>query len=49
MKYYAAVQNYVDIPDENLKKVFDDYDEIDPDIYENRTVQGWSFVQGAGN
>ena len=29
MKYYAAVQNYVDIPDENLKKVFDDYDEID--------------------
>jgi serine/threonine protein kinase len=44
MKYYAAVQNYVETTDENLKKVFDDYEEMDPDIYENRTVQGWSFV-----
>ena len=47
MNYYAAVQNYVETPDEQLMKVFDDYEECDPDVYENRTVQGWSFVQGA--
>lgn len=28
-------------------KVFEDYEECDPDEYESRTVQGWSFVQGA--
>jgi len=33
--------------DEQLKKVFDDFEELDPDIYENRTVAGWSFVQVA--
>jgi hypothetical protein len=48
MKYFAHVQNYVESPDEQLKKVFDDFDELDPDIYENRTVQGWSFVQEEG-
>lgn len=47
MKFYAHAQNFVEPPDDNLKKVFDDYDECDPDIFENRTVQGWSFVQGA--
>jgi hypothetical protein len=45
MKYYAHVQNFVEANvDEQLKKVFDDFEELDPDIYENRTVQGWSFV-----
>ena len=48
LRYYAHVQNFVEAPDENLKKVFDDFEELDPDIYENRTVQGWSFVQGVG-
>ena len=48
MKYYAHVQNFVESAvDDSLKKVFDDFDELDPDIYENRTVQGWSFVQNA--
>ena len=48
MKYYAHVQNYVDCsPDESLNKVFDDFpEECDPDLFENRTVEGWSFVQG---
>lgn len=46
MKYYAHVQNFVEAADETLKKVFDDFEELDPDIFENRTVQGWSFVQG---
>jgi hypothetical protein len=31
-------------PDESLRRVFDEYDECDPDIFENRTVPGWSFV-----
>ena len=45
MKYYAHVQNFVESSvDDQLKKVFDDFEELDPDIYENRTVQGWSFV-----
>jgi hypothetical protein len=46
MKYYAHVQNFVESADETLMKIFDDFEELDPDIYENRTVQGWSFVQG---
>lgn len=37
-----------EVSDEQLKKVFEDYQEIDPDIYESRNVDGWSFVQGAG-
>ena len=44
MKYYASLQNYVECTDDQLRRVFDDYDECDADIYENRTVQGWSFV-----
>ena len=44
LKYYAHVQNFLEPPDDTLKKVFDDFDDIDPEIYENRTVQGWSFV-----
>ena len=43
----------METPDANLKKVFDDNDECDPDVFEDRTVEGWSFVQGisptAGN
>ena len=51
MKFYAHAQNYMEAPDEQLMKVFDDYIDVDADILENRTVQGWSFVQGmdAGN
>jgi serine/threonine protein kinase len=48
MKYFVHVQNYVEVSDENMKKIFEDFEELDPDIYENRTVQGWSFVQGSG-
>jgi hypothetical protein len=31
-------------PDDSLKKIFDDFQEVDSEIYENRTVEGWSFV-----
>jgi serine/threonine protein kinase len=44
-KYYQQVQKITEVPDEQLKRVFDDYQETDPDIYENRNVEGWSFVQ----
>ena len=47
MKSYAHAQNYMEAPDEQLRRIFDDFEELDPEIYENRTVQGWSFVQGA--
>ena len=52
MKMFAVMQNYVEVPDEALKKVFDETEE-DTESYENRTVEGWSFVGGplptAGN
>ena len=35
-------------PDESLCRVFEDVEELDPDIFENKTVQGWSFIQGVG-
>lgn len=42
----------MEVPDESLKKVFDETEE-DTESYENRTVEGWSFVGGplptAGN
>jgi hypothetical protein len=44
MKYYAHVQNFVEAPDEQLNKVFEDTEELDPELYENRNVEGWSFV-----
>ena len=35
--------------DEALKKVFDDYQEVaDSEVFENRNVDGWSFVQPGG-
>ena len=46
MKYYAHVQNFVETPDEQLNKVFEDTEELDPELFENRNVDGWSFVQG---
>jgi hypothetical protein len=38
------------VVDEQLKRVFDDYQENNeqPDLYENRNVDGWSFVQPGG-
>ena len=33
-----------EVPDESLLKVFEDYEELDPDIFENKTVEGWSFI-----
>ena len=52
MKMFAVMQNYVEVPDESLKRVFDETEE-DCEAYENRTVEGWSFVGGpvptAGN
>ena len=44
MDYNAVAQTYTETTDATLKKVFDDNDECDPDIYEDRTVEGWSFV-----
>ena len=52
MRYFAAMQNYVECSDDQLKRVFDDPEDADSEVFENRTVQGWSFVQGtnsAGN
>lgn len=49
LRSYAQAQTLTEAPDEQLKRIFDDFDELDPDIYENRTVQGWSFVQGSAN
>lgn len=47
-KYFMQIAKTSEVTDEQLKKVFEDYQEIDPDIYESRNVDGWSFVQGAG-
>ncbi len=46
MKYFDYLKTYNESPDEQLKKVFDELEEMDPEVYENRTIQGWSFVQG---
>ncbi len=45
-KYYQQVQKINEqAPDESLKKVFDDFQETtDSDVFENRNVDGWSFV-----
>ena len=43
MRMFSVMQNYVEVPDESLKRVFDDPEE-DTEVYENRNVPGWSFV-----
>ncbi|CDW84156.1 protein kinase domain containing protein [Stylonychia lemnae] len=48
MKLLQQIQNFDQPPDESLYRVFEDTEELDPDIFENKTVEGWSFIQGIG-
>eukprot|EP00347_Sterkiella_histriomuscorum_P015797 403355646 len=47
-KFLNQLQSLNEAPDESLLKVFEDFEELDPDIFENKTVEGWSFIQGVG-
>jgi len=43
--FMAAIQNnYIECSEEQIKKIYEDGD-IDQEIFENRTVEGWSFVK----
>lgn len=42
------LQKLDEAPDEQLMRVFEDFETLDSDIFENKTVQGWSFIQGVG-
>lgn len=46
MKYYQQISKITEVVDEQLKRIFDDYQENEPETFENRNVEGWSFVQG---
>ena len=41
--------NVAQCSEEQIRKIYDDPEnEIDQDIFENRTVEGWSFVKDEG-
>lgn len=45
MKYYQQITKITEVVDEQLKRVFDDYQDEQLEQFENRNVDGWSFVQ----
>jgi len=44
-KQVATMLDNAECTEEQIKRLYEDLDECDPEVYENRTVQGWSFVQ----
>lgn len=48
LKYLSMLQKLDEAPDDQLMRVFEDFETLDSDIFENKTVQGWSFIQGVG-
>ena len=47
MQYYHQLARATEVPDEQLLRVFDDI-EPESEVFETRNVDGWSFVQPAG-